>query len=173
MVIPYCAPLAWYMARAAGCAQATPVTHPNRCLIAGPLTLTVPVAGGSRAIKRLPWRELEVSDHGRWQHVHLGALDAAYGRTPYFIHYFPAVEAVISATPRRLADLCAAVDAAVAAALRIDRLAPELSTPAALRRGRELLPLADPALSILDPLFRLGPEAIFLLAPTLSSQNIG
>lgn len=167
MVIPYCAPLAWYMA---GRPPVAPL-HSNRCLIAGPLTLTVPVAGGSRALKRLPWHEIQVSDHGRWQHVHLGALDAAYGRSPYFIHYFPAIEAVISDTPRRLADLCGALDNAVVRALGISRLAPELSAPAALTRGRELLPLADPALSILDPLFRLGPEAIFLLAPTLSSQS--
>lgn len=170
MVIPYCAPLAWYISRyGQGTAPVAP--HPNRCLIAGPLTLTVPVAGGSRALKRRPWDSLEVSDHGRWQHVHLGALDAAYGRTPYFIHYFPAIEAVISDTPPLLSTLCARIDAAVTAALRIDRLAPELSAHAAIRRGRELLPLVDPALSILDQLFRLGPEAIFLLAPTLSSER--
>lgn len=33
------------------------------------------------------WLETPVSAHGRWSHVHLTALESAYGRTPFFEYY--------------------------------------------------------------------------------------
>lgn len=66
-------------------------TARNRCLIAtanGVQTLTVPVTvpspaqGGKCIIK-----EVRVSDHGNWRHLHWQALQSAYGMSPFFDYY--------------------------------------------------------------------------------------
>lgn len=64
-------------------------TYRNRCVIAtanGPQALTVPVErpdGDSRAAMR----DIRVSDHGNWRHVHWHALMSAYGDSPFFDYY--------------------------------------------------------------------------------------
>ena len=60
----------------------------NRCLIAtsgGVQALTVPVArpGNPKA----PTRDIRISDHGRWRHLHWQALVSAYGMSPFFEYY--------------------------------------------------------------------------------------
>lgn len=61
-------------------------TFRNRCLIAttqGIQVLTVPVStGDSHAIK-----DVRVSDHGNWRHLHWQALQSAYGDSPFFEYY--------------------------------------------------------------------------------------
>lgn len=63
-------------------------SYRNRCYIAtpaGPQALTVPVVrehGGKCAV-----RDLRLSDHGRWRHLHWQALVSAYDNTPYFFYY--------------------------------------------------------------------------------------
>lgn len=63
------------------------------------MVLTVPVAGGSSAAKRLKPSQLEISDHGDWTRIHLGAIEAAYGREPYFQHLFPEIASAINHYP--------------------------------------------------------------------------
>ena len=60
----------------------------NRCYIAspnGPLALTIPV------VKFVPYhtplRDIRISDHGNWRHLHWNALQSSYGRTPFFEFY--------------------------------------------------------------------------------------
>lgn len=55
--------------------------------------LGVPVEGGAQVLKRYGAEPL-LSEHGKWRREHLGAWQAAYGRTPYFIHLMPEIEAV-------------------------------------------------------------------------------
>lgn len=63
-------------------------TYRNRCLIAttqGVQALTVPVeklANGGNCIK-----DLRISDHGNWRHLHWNALQSAYGESPFFEYY--------------------------------------------------------------------------------------
>lgn len=151
----------------------------SRTLVEGNLpggqTLSVPILGGSAAIKRLPLTELRISAHGDWTRIHLGALEAAYGREPYFQHYFPHIAGIISAYPPLLADMNRAL-------LRV-LLGPQerQSTLTALRSlrerhpertaqiGRRLAANADPAHSFIEPLFRFGPDSFFLL---LDYENI-
>lgn len=61
-------------------------TFRNRCLIAttqGIQVLTVPVStDDSHAIK-----DVRVSDHGNWRHLHWQALQSAYGDSPFFEYY--------------------------------------------------------------------------------------
>lgn len=63
-------------------------TYRNRCFIAGPegrQILTVPVEK-SDSLKCL-MKDVRISDHGNWRHLHLMALESAYGNTPYFEFY--------------------------------------------------------------------------------------
>ena len=63
-------------------------TYRNRCIIAGPqgpLPLTVPVEHDGTA-RRLT-RDIRISDHGNWRHLHWTALVSAYRNSPYFEYY--------------------------------------------------------------------------------------
>lgn len=65
-----------------------------RSMIVGDRILSVPVVGGATALKRHSAHiaDLRISDHGRWRQEHLGAWQAAYGKTPYFNFLFPEIE---------------------------------------------------------------------------------
>ena len=59
-------------------------TYRNRCLM-GVQALTVPVekpANSGNCIK-----DLRISDHGNWRHLHWNALQSAYGESPFFEYY--------------------------------------------------------------------------------------
>ena len=77
----------------------------NRCEIAsagGRLSLTVNVMAGAQ---RLPVREVRIDYSKRWQHRHVEALRSAYGRAPFFEHYWPVLEPVLRRSPTFLYDL--------------------------------------------------------------------
>ena len=59
-------------------------TYRNRCLIAttqGVQALTVPIE------KARLTRDVRISDHGEWRHLHWHALMSAYGDSPFFEYY--------------------------------------------------------------------------------------
>ena len=64
-------------------------TYRNRCVIAtanGMQALTVPVErtdGGQRLLTR----DVRISDHGNWRHLHWHALMSAYSESPFFEYY--------------------------------------------------------------------------------------
>ena len=63
-------------------------TYRNRCIIAGPsgrIDLTIPTVKAEGL--KCPTRDIRISDHGNWRHLHLYALESAYGNTPYFEYY--------------------------------------------------------------------------------------
>jgi len=73
-------------------------TYRNRCLIAGPngvQALTVPVErgagscveGGLRPDGKCLMKDIRISDHGNWRHIHWNALQSAYGESPFFEFY--------------------------------------------------------------------------------------
>lgn len=73
-------------------------TYRNRCLIAttaGIQALTVPVErtadGGMADSQSTPgkclMRDVRISDHGNWRHLHWNALASAYGESPFFEYY--------------------------------------------------------------------------------------
>ncbi len=60
-------------------------TYRNRCIIAsanGTQTLSVPIERGQRLMK-----DIKISDHGNWRHLHWNALCSAYGESPFFEYY--------------------------------------------------------------------------------------
>lgn len=63
-------------------------TYRNRCVIAGangPLPLTIPVEKPDAP--KAPMRDIRISDHGNWRHLHWNALVSAYRTTPFFEYY--------------------------------------------------------------------------------------
>lgn len=63
-------------------------TYRNRMVIAsesGPLSLSIPVEGTSA--KHQLMRDLRISEHGRWRHLHWQALRSAYGESAFFEYY--------------------------------------------------------------------------------------
>ncbi len=63
-------------------------TYRNRCVIAaadGPLALTIPTEK-SESPKCL-MKDVRISNHGNWRHVHWNALVAAYRHSPFFEYY--------------------------------------------------------------------------------------
>lgn len=63
-------------------------TYRNRCHIAAPdgvLALSVPTVKPD-SLKCL-LRDIRISDHGNWRHLHWNALESAYNHTPFFEYY--------------------------------------------------------------------------------------
>lgn len=63
-------------------------TYRNRCLIAGPngvQALTVPIE--KPALGKAAMRDIRISDHGNWRHLHWNALQSSYERSPFFEYY--------------------------------------------------------------------------------------
>lgn len=63
-------------------------TFRNRCLIAtanGVQALTVPIEKYEGA--KCPMRDIRISDHGEWRHLHWNAIVSAYGESPFFDYY--------------------------------------------------------------------------------------
>lgn len=62
-------------------------SYRSRCHITGPnglQALTIPVEHKANPMIR----DIRISDHGAWRHLHQGALMASYGRSPYFEYYW-------------------------------------------------------------------------------------
>lgn len=63
-------------------------TFRNRCIIAtssGRQALTIPVVK-SDTPKQL-MRDVRISDHGNWRHLHWAAMESAYMNSPFFMYY--------------------------------------------------------------------------------------
>ena len=91
----YLAPISYY-AQLLRCPSATidvgemyrKQTLRNRCYIASPngrMALTIPVV--KFVPYHTPMRDIRISDHGNWRHLHWNALQSNYGRTPFFEFY--------------------------------------------------------------------------------------
>ena len=63
-------------------------TYRNRCMIAtanGIQSLTVPVENPQT--DKCLTKDIRISDHGKWRHIHWQALVSAYGMSPFFEYY--------------------------------------------------------------------------------------
>ena len=164
-------------------------TYRNRCLIAAPngiQALTVPV---EHTVSPLI-KDLKVSDHGNWRHLHWNALVTAYSESPFFEYYQDDIRPFYERRWDYLLDYNEAIRAKICELIDIQ---PKVSYSlefrtlnSQLRDFREAIrpkhPAPDPDfcpkpyyqvyqqkhgfqpnLSILDLLFNMGPESIFYL----------
>lgn len=63
-------------------------TYRNRCVIAatdGPLALTIPTEKSATA--KCPMKDVRISDHGNWRHMHWNAFVSSYRNSPFFEYY--------------------------------------------------------------------------------------
>ena len=57
-------------------------TYRNRCTIAGPsgeLALSIPTVKPDTL--KCPMKDIRISDHGNWRHLHWNAIESAYNNT--------------------------------------------------------------------------------------------
>ena len=164
-------------------------TYRNRCLIAtanGTQALTVPVehADGQAFI-----RDIRLSDHGNWRHLHWNALVSAYGESPFFEYYADDIRPFFEKRWDYLIDfnlditrtMCELLDIEPNVSLT-EHYEPETEAIDFREVIRPKKPLPDPDfhpksyyqvysdrtgfqpnLSILDLLFNMGNEAVFYL----------
>lgn len=130
------------------------------------VTLTIPVEGGSNALKRhnaCP----RISEHGKWRREHLGALDAVYRRTPFYAHLMPEFERIYSESEGKTLEefnndmlLLALRWLDVGdGALRSETQSESTGRTLLFTTIRhELTSKINPGISIFDAIFRLGKE---------------
>jgi len=63
-------------------------SYRNRCVIASPqgkLALTIPIIKPHENNRLI--RDIKISEHGKWQHLHWNAIVSAYNNSPFFLYY--------------------------------------------------------------------------------------
>lgn len=163
-------------------------TFRNRCIIAtthGTQALSIPIehSNGSQQM-----RDIRISDHGNWRHLHWYALQSAYGDSPFFDFYVDDIRPFFERKWDFLFDFNLAITLTMCQLLDIR---PEIRVTETYEHlcandFREVIrpkhPLPDdgfesrpyyqvyqqkqgfiPNLSILDLLFNMGNESIFFL----------
>lgn len=166
-------------------------TYRNRCVIAtanGPQSLTIPTVHGDSMLMR----DIRISDHANWRHVHWNALASAYGESPFFEFYQDDIRPFFEKRWEYLFDFNMEITQKVAELLDIrphiemTESFQKTPQPATYDDFREAIrpkhPLPDaafspkryyqvyeqrygflPNMSILDLLFNEGNEAVFFL----------
>lgn len=148
----------------------------NRCTIGsaqGPLVLSVPLQGGRNQHATL--QEIQIAYNTRWQHQHAQAIRSAYGRAPFFEHYYSLFEPVFTQAFPSLVELNLFIIERSLKALKItphhqlvttNNLVPETAEETIIQESSKpyLQPFIDrlgfmPNLSILDLLFCCGPTS--------------
>ena len=164
-------------------------TYRNRCLIAttnGVQALTVPVERGTSPLIK----DIRISDHGNWRHLHWNALTTAYSESPFFEYYQDDIRPFFEQRWDYLVDFNEAISLKMCELIDIQpqvaRTTEFIPEPIDLTDYRSAInpkhpaPDADfspkpyyqvyaqkhgflPNLSVLDLLFNMGPESIFYL----------
>ena len=162
-------------------------TYRNRCLIAAPngiQALTVPV---EHTVSPLI-KDLKVSDHGNWRHLHWNALVTAYSESPFFEYYQDDIRPFYEQRWDYLLDYNEAIRTKICELIDIqpkvtltgeysrssdndyrEAIRPKHSAPDRDFTPRPYYQVYQqkhgflPNLSILDLLFNMGPESIFYL----------
>ncbi len=71
----------------------------------GPVKITVPLVGSTNAMPVM-MRDVLISEHGNWRHLHWGALFSSYGKSPFFDFIADDLHRIIvEERQRRLLDL--------------------------------------------------------------------
>ena len=162
-------------------------TYRNRCLIAAPngiQALTVPVEHTVSPLNK----DLKVSDHGNWRHLHWNALVTAYSESPFFEYYQDDIRPFYEQRWDYLLDYNEAIRTKICELIDIqpkvtltgeysrssdndyrEAIRPKHSAPDPDFTPRPYYQVYQqkhgflPNLSILDLLFNMGPESIFYL----------
>lgn len=165
-------------------------TYRNRCLISttnGVQALTVPIERYEG--NKCNMKDIRISDHGNWRHLHWNALKSAYGESPYFEFYaddiFPFFDKrwdyLLDFNNAILNKVCELIDIHPSVKMTEkfedgsdaddfrDVIRPKHQIEDSTFAVKEYYQVYKekygfiPNLSILDLLFNMGPESIFIL----------
>lgn len=171
-------------------------TYRNRCYIATPTgaqPLTLPIVRNGAAHSAV--RDIKLSDHGNWQHLHWTALTSAYESSPFFEYYADDFRPLYEQPFTFLVDFNEALRNTVLTLLDLDKeikSSNEYVTPTAEMTDLRTIisPKVDiqtdavfhsvpyyqvfkertgfvPNLSIVDLLFNMGPESRLVLKQSI------
>lgn len=173
-------------------------TYRNRCIIAapdGPLTLSIPTVKPDTP--KCFTRDIRISDHGNWRHLHWNALESAYNHTPFFEYYKDDFRPFYERKFEFLIDfneaLCRLVCSLIDLSPCLERTTDYLAMPIDADDFRERIhPKKDfhhedptfhacpyyqvfqerlgflPNLSMVDLLFNMGPESLLVLQASVN-----
>lgn len=187
-VIPYAPSARWYAAWLRNLAEGDPgsgIPEANtalkisgkdfaRTLIAGNCgnqMLSMAIEGGASRLKRgsfIPSATL--SDHGNWRKIHSGAMEASYGKAPYYPYLMPLLNGIYEDMDLRgLREFNTAIHKIILEILLPGGEVPNRSgcstvSEAAQRRGKEIAARINPDLSVIDSLMHFGPETLLALS---------
>lgn len=161
--------------------------------VRGPLNITVPISHSLSVDNRRPtWNDILISDHNRWWQTAATTLETAYGGTPWFHDLWPRFrhlftdEAVGRPVLAYLLDMDATIRSILHLPTRVTLAAP-LGHPSGIpvtpvpftekavtippyRQIRQDTLGHIPGLSILDPLFNLGPDDTLALLKEIAER---
>lgn len=173
-------------------------TYRNRCTIAAPdgeLALSIPTVKPDTL--KCPLRDIRISDHGNWRHLHWNAIESAYNHTPYFEYYKDDFRPFYEKKYEFLADfneeLCRLVCSLIDLQPTVERTTEYRPLPSQDEddfreriHPKKDFRLEDPAffpqpyyqvfqerhgflpnLSIIDLLFNMGPESLLVLQQSI------
>ena len=175
-------------------------TYRNRCIIAGPngrIDLTVPTVKPDTL--KCATKDIRISDHGNWRHMHLYALESAYGHTPYYEFYRDDFVPFYERKWDYLVDFNEALQEMICGLIglevKVSRTEEYLPVVEGLDLREVIHPKRDyacldasfqvvpyyqvfqerlgflPNLSVVDLLFNLGPESLILLKQSMKNEG--
>ena len=176
-------------------------TYRNRCMVAGAngiQALTVPIVKPQNGKSQM--RDIRISDHGNWRHLHWNALLSNYERSPFFDYYADDIRPYYERPIEFLVDFNEGLQHAVLTALELKSCFERTTTYVSaldtdtldLRQTIspknhfeqdakfKIIPYYQvfahkhgflPNLSILDLLFNMGPESRLILRDSLKEDN--
>ena len=148
-------------------------TTRNHCLIAtasGTQKLTVPVTAANGMLTK----DVRISDHGNWRHLHWQALCSAYGQSPFFDYYADDIRPFYERQWDFLIDYNNAITekmrglTGISDYLRNHKNNSDYNNYSHYNRQQYYQTFQRrngfiPGLSVLDLLFNMGPESILYL----------
>ncbi len=175
-------------------------TYRNRCIIAGPngrIDLTVPTVKPDTL--KCATKDIRISDHGNWRHMHLYALESAYGHTPYYEFYRDDFVPFYERKWDYLVDFNEALQEMICGLIglevKVSRTEEYLPVVEGLDLREVIHPKRDyacldasfqvvpyyqvfqerlgflPNLSVVDLLFNMGPESLILLKRSMKNEE--
>ena len=171
-------------------------TYRSRCIIAttqGTQALSIPIEHPTSNVQRSTFnvqriKDIRISDHGNWRHLHWNALQSAYGESPFFEYYEDDLRPFFEKRWTFLFDFNEAIREKLCELLDIspvvrftekyvsdhasdyrEAINPKRPAPDPDFQPRRYYQVYEakhgflPNLSIVDLLFNMGPESVFYL----------
>lgn len=169
-------------------------TYRNRCYISSPngiQALSIPVERPDGApLTKTKMKDIQISNHGNWRHIHWNALVSAYGESPFFEYYADDIRPFFEKEWKYLLDynmdicekMCELIDIHPVISKTTDFITDltgiddfrDAINPKHPFEDKDFIPRKyyqvyrerygfQPNLSILDLLCNMGPEGIFWL----------